>query len=817
MTTNHLSDGEGSWPASRSSLVGESARLRQGYGGQPSPASTSEGWWRTLDERAGDPAFRDRLVNEFPSQIEAIADPVARRTFLKLMGASLALAGVTACTRQPAEKIVPYVRQPEDLVPGKPLYYATAMPLGGTAIGLLVESHEGRPTKIEGNPLHPGSLGATDVFAQAAVLGLYDPDRSKTLTNLGEIRPWSALLGAIRAALVDQQPRQGAGLRILTESISSPTLAAQIRELLARFPAARWHQWDPASGESARAGAKLAFGEYLDCQYRLDQADVIVSLDSDFLASRPLRYARDFSTRKRPEQGARMNRLYAFESMPTSTGSRADHRLPLRPSQIESVAWSLTAAVGVRIAQPAGTAPVVSGTSLDVVQKWVAAISKDLLAHRGASLVVAGEGQPPAVHALAHAMNEALGNVGRTVVYTDPVEGEPVDQIKSLTDLVTDLNAGRVDLLVIVGGNPVYTAPVNFRFGQALDKTPLRVHLSLYDDETSERCQWHVPEAHFLEAWSDARGYDGTATIIQPLIAPLYGGKSTHELLAAMSARPERSGYDIVREFWANQGVARGFQPRDRRPERPAPQEPRVPVSATSGQPESRTGITPEFEQEWRRWLHDGVVPNTARSPKPVRATTNQLTPPPTMTSGNLEIVFKNDPTILDGRFANNGWLQELPKPITKLTWDNAVLVSPATANQLGFSNAPSFQGGEHGQIISRIVELRHGGRSVRGAVFQVAGHPDNCVTVHLGYGRTRAGSLGNGPGFNANAIRTSNAMWFAGGLEIVDTGSTYSLACTQYHHLMEGRGMVRAVTRDDYMRDPKSVHAGQETIPRTI
>jgi molybdopterin-containing oxidoreductase family iron-sulfur binding subunit len=404
-------------------------------------------------------------------------------------------------------------------------------------------------------------------------------------------------------------------------------------------------------------------------------------------------------------------------------------------------------------------------------------------------------------------MNEALGNAGRTVIYTDPVEGEAADQIKSLSDLVTDMSAGRVDLLVIVGGNPVYTAPADFKFAEALDKVTLRVHLSVHDDETSERCQWHVPEAHFLEAWSDARGHDGTVTIIQPLIAPLYGGKSSHELLAAMSDRPERSGYDIVREFWATRRVAADAPLGNRRPPRETAAKPR----------ESTAALTPEFEQEWRRWLHDGVMPNTALAPKVVRVAVNQLSPPRMATSSNLEISFKNDPSILDGRFANNGWLQELPKPITKLTWDNAVLVSPATASRLGFSNAPSFQGGEHGQIISRVVELRHAGRSVRGAVFQVAGHPDNCVTVHLGYGRTRAGSLGNGPGFNANSIRTSNAMWFADGLEIVDTGSTYSLACTQYHHLMEGRGMVRAVTRDDYMRDPKSVHAGAETIPRTI
>jgi molybdopterin-containing oxidoreductase family iron-sulfur binding subunit len=290
-------------------------------------------FWRSLEERAGDPSFREHLYNEFPSEVEAIADPVARRTFLKLMGASMALAGVTACTRQPAEKIVPFVRQPEELVPGKPLFYSTAMSLGGVATGLLVESHEGRPTKIEGNALHPGSLGASDIFAQAAVLGLYDPDRSQTLTNLGEIRPWSAFLGTIRAALTAQQPLQGAGLRILTESVSSPTLAAQLRGLLARFPSARWHQWDPASRENARAGAKLAFGEYVEVQYHFDRADVVLSLDADFLGGGPgaLRYARDYSARRRPDAADRMNRLYALESMPTSTGARADHRFPLRP------------------------------------------------------------------------------------------------------------------------------------------------------------------------------------------------------------------------------------------------------------------------------------------------------------------------------------------------------------------------------------------------------------------------------------------------------------------------------------------------------
>ena len=760
-------------------------------------------FWRTLEERADDPAFQERLYNEFPSEIESIADPVERRTFLRLMGASLALAGVTACTRQPPEKIVPYVRQPEEIVPGKALFYATAMPIGGTATGILVESHEGRPTKIDGNPLHPGSLGATDVFAQAAILGLYDPDRSQTLTHLGEIRPWSAFLGAIRAAMTAQQPLRGAGIRLLTESINSPTLAAQIRDLLSRFPAAKWYQWDPASRDTARAGSKLAFGEFVDVQYHLDRADVIVSLDADLLGCGPgsLRYAREFAARRRPEQADRMNRLYAVESMPTPTGSRADHRLSVKPSEVERVAREIMTRIGAGVPAVArnqatrAEAGGAGGVSQDVAQgfspaiaKWIDAVAKDLQAHRGRSLVVAGETQPPVVHALVHAMNGALGNVGATLVYTQPVEAEPVNQIDSLRDLVGEMRAGKVGLLVIVSGNPVYTAPADFDFAGALGIVPLRAHLSLYDDETSALCQWHVPETHFLESWSDARGHDGTASIVQPLIAPLYGGKSAHEMLAAMSDRPERSPYDLVREHW-------------------------------------KVGAD---DSAWRRWLHDGVIPDTAFPAKNVsftaklagvRTEASGVMPKPAegRAEAELEVAFRTDPCVLDGRFANNGWLQELPKPITKLAWDNAVLVNPATAARLRAVASPAFQGGEHGQIVSDVVELRYRGRTVRGTLFPVVGHADECATVHLGYGRPRAGSLGSGAGFNANAIRMSDALSFAAGCEVAMTGDRHSLACTQYHHLMEGRHLVRAVTRDEYVRDPKSVREGDETPPRTL
>ena len=462
------------------------------------------------------------------------------------MSASLALAGVSACTRQPNEELVPYVRQPEELVPGKPLFYATAMPFAGSGIGLLVESHEGRPTKIEGNPDHPSSRGATDVFAQAAILGLYDPDRSTTITNLGEIRPFSSFFATLRSILTSQQAKKGAGLRILTETVASPTLGAQLEEIRTALPESRWVQWEPVGRHNAREGSRLAFGDYADAQYSLDRADVVLSLDADFMSTGAsgLRHARAFASRRRAESGQPRNRFYAVESTPTVSGTRADHRLPLKASELDSFARAVAAQLGVAGAAPGPLSPAATA--------WVAPLVADLQAAKGRSVVIAGDGAPPSVHALAHLMNAALGNVGQTVVYTQAVEVRPSNQLADLRALVADMNAGTVDFLLILGGNPVYTAPADLEFGAALQKVAQRAHVGLYEDETAELCQWHVPEAHFLEAWSDVRSDDGTVTIVQPLIAPLYGGKSHHEVLVALIEGGERSGYDLVREHWVN-------------------------------------------------------------------------------------------------------------------------------------------------------------------------------------------------------------------------------------------------------------------------
>ena len=487
------------------------------------------------------------------------------------------------------------------------------MTLGGRATGLLVESHEGRPTKIEGNPSHPASLGATDVFAQAALLDLYDPDRMQTLTNAGEILPWSSFIGAMRTAATTQQAVKGAGLRILTETIGSPTLAAQMEDILARFPAAVWHQWDPASDMNAAAGLRMAAGRAASVHYNVERAAVIVALDADFFSCGPahLRYSREFARRRRPE-GAGC-RLYAAEAMPTTTGAKADHRLPMKPSQIETLARALAADLGV-----AGVTP---GPALaPEAQAWLTAVRNDLRAHRGASIVVAGEGQPPVVHALAHAVNAALGNAGQTVLYTDPIDAHPIDQLQSIRALAAAMAAGQVDTLLMIGGNPVYSAPADLQFAEQMNKVRLRVHLSLHSNETSAISHWQIPEAHFLEAWSDARAFDGTVSIVQPLIAPLYGGRSAHEILATLSDRPERSGYQIVREFWQQQRlgetratgetgavsaktpVAPGFSP--------APQKPPVVQGFSSAQQKLPVaqGFSPVQIQNSK---HSGVAPST--------------------------------------------------------------------------------------------------------------------------------------------------------------------------------------------------------------
>ncbi len=767
----------------RKNLALEIADLQNRLEGSRGPT-----YWRTLEELADTEAFQELIRREFPEQADSWPHPLSRRRFLTLMGASLALAGLSGCSVRPAPSrtLVPYVRAPEEIIPGKPLFYATAMTLGGTAVGLLVESHLGRPTKIEGNPEHPASLGATDLFHQASVLTLYDPDRSQTVTYLGQTSTWDDARNALRAALEKQRPRRGAGLRLLTETIVSPTLAHQIDNLLKAYPEARWHQYEPLGRDAAYQATVQAFGEpvntyyqFYDLQKKETKAEVVLSLDADFLACGPgnLRYVAEFTAGRRVRTTsdeaakAQMNRLYVVETALTSTGAKADHRLALPARDIAGFARALATRLGV----PAGGAATPAG----IDEKWLAAAAKDLEAHRGRCLVVAGDRQPAAVHLLAHALNHRLGNVGQTVFYTDPIEARPVDQAQSLQALAEDMEQGRVEVLVILGGNPVLTAPVDYDFTERLQKVPLRFHLSLYQDETSRQCHWHLPETHYLEAWSDARAFEGTASIVQPLIEPLYHGRSAHEVLSLLNGQPAIPGYQIVRAHWRKHW-------QDQK---------------TSG----------DFEEFWQTSVHDGVIADTKLPARPValkEGWEKHLEGGAARTAtDSYEILFQPDPTIYDGRFANNGWLQELPKPVTKLTWDNAALMSPATAKELGIGLGSYAHGGEHGGFDQPVIELRLGDRKVRAPAWIVPGHADRTITVSLGYGRDSAGRVGGSSdhpvGFNAYQLRTSEHPWFASGLTIEKTRDSQVLACTQQHHLMENRETVRASTLTGYHRKP--------------
>ncbi len=736
--------------------ITEAGAMNSGKNGAPE-------YWRSLDQLAETDEFQSFMEKEFPQHVEEVkANPVSRRKFLKLMGASIALAGATAsaCTRQPSEKIIPYVLPPEEIVPGKPLYYASAYVHDGVANGILVESHMGRPTKVEGNPEHPASLGSTDVFAQASVLTMYDPDRSQSVIRRGRITTYDAYLNELNEALSNQVEKQGGGIRVLTGTVTSPTLHGQLEGLLARYPGARWHQYDPVTLDNAREGSKLAFGEIVSTRCDVKKADVILSLDGDFLTTGPgaVRYARDFASRRDGNDPDNMNRLYVIESTPSLTGAQADHLLNRRAGEIEGLARMIAAGLGVSVS---------AGAEGDEdTQRWVSAVVDDLRAHAGACLVVTGDHQPPAVHALVHAMNDALGNMGNTVTCFESIEASPVNQTESITALVDDMRNGEVDLLVMIGANPVYSTPADLAFTAAMDNVAMRVHAGLYHDETAELCHWHLPMAHDLEAWSDARSYDGTLTVVQPLIAPLYRGRSAHEIVAALTGNAMKKGYDIVREHWQAEGY-NGSQ---------------------------------AFETFWQTTVHDGFIAGSALAPKAVSvgdiaAAVGEASEP----EAGTELIFRADPTVWDGYYANNGWLQELPKPLTKLTWDNAALMGPAMANRLGVENTD-------------VVELAYRDRSVNAPVWILPGHPDETVTVHLGYGRRRAGQLGTNAGFDAYSIRSSTRPDFGGGLQVTPTGDTFDIYSTQDHHAMELEGMgsmsrdrnlIRASDIETFKDDP--------------
>jgi molybdopterin-containing oxidoreductase family iron-sulfur binding subunit len=708
----------------------------------------TERHWTSLEELESeakrDPAaiaaLKAEIQKRFPSTF------LSRREFMEWTSGLIAVLGLTSCTRQPEEALMPYNKKPEDVVPGKPLFFATAYVRQGAAIGLLVESNMGRPTKVEGNPDHPASLGATDAFAQASLLELYDPDRLKSPSHKGAALAYNDFFFALASVLETQASKQGAGLRIVTESIVSPTLGAQLKAVLKKFPKAKWITHDPVGRGRLHEATERAFGERVNVYYRVDDADVLVSLDSDFLAEGPahVRYHRAFANRRRGAQAgeAKPPRLYAFTTQMTPTASLADHRWPTRPHRVALVAQLLGRELGI----DSGPVSEVDASVLQIVRS----VAADLKASPGRGLVIPGEYLPADVQALCFAINEKLGNLGKTVVTTAPLEENVTAgaQAGTLADLAQEMHAGQVECLAILGGNPVYTAPKELRFAEALAQVPFSFHHTLLANETSKAVQWQLPDTHYLEAWTDVRAYDGTVTIAQPLIAPLYSSRSAHEIAAALFGTPGRVGADLVKETWKGKLGDKG----------------------------------------WNQAVHDGVVPGTALPPKPVKiaatATKLQLTAPE-----GIAVLLRPDPTIWDGRHANNGWLQELPKPVTKLTWDNVVQLSPDTAKRLGVGN---------GDRVRVTVEQR----SVEGPVWVTPGHADDSATLTLGYGRMVAGRVGTGTGFDAYPLRTGTEAWAFEGGKIEKVGGKTALACTQGHFRMEGRDLVRVATIDAYLKE---------------
>ncbi len=665
--------------------------------------------WRSLEEWNRSPEFRARLEREFPEGASEWNEGMHRRQFLSLVAATMALAGIAGCKSKPSTHIVPYVDQPELIVPGKPLYYASAMPLNGYGRGILVETQMGRPIKIEGNRLHPDSLGATDAVTQAAVLELWDPDRAQAPFLNGEIADWSQFEEEWVDVMKSVKDARGAGLAVVTEFSTSPTLQRQMADLLKAYPKALWYQVPPPTMVRQPLPPATDFSK----------ADVIVSIGSDFLIDQPasLRFTRQYAGRRRMEGGmVRPNRLYVLEATPTLTGAMADHRLAAAPDRIAAVLRRLGGA---------------GGETLDAGEEAFASdLAADLAASGSTAIVVTGDQEPGEIQELAAAL-------GKTPAPMAP--GYPEGQ---LAQLALDLETGTVKQLFILGCNPVFTAAPELNLGERMNKASFVAQLSLYQDETAAFCRWHLPQAHFLESWSDILASDGTPSIIQPVIDPLYGGRSMHELLALLTSDVHPSGYGIVRATW----------------------EP---------------GMPNDFDAFWQQSVHDGVV--KAAAPKfPTPASTAPVPAAMRLSADTQYLLIRPDPTIADGRWANNGWLQELPKPFTKLTWDNAALLAPAMAQRLGLKDGD-------------IVELKVANRAVEAPVMILPGQADRCVTVHLGYGRTSAGEVGTNRGFRAGLLQSADAPWIAAGLTVTKTGSGFAFACAQQHFNMEGRDIVRA------------------------
>lgn len=737
-----------------------------------SEAGGTRALWRSLAEHAQRPDPSRELRPEAPP-----ADTASRRSVLQLLGASAAMATLGGCLKPPDEKVLPYTRQPPEVQPGNPSHYATCSTIDGRATGLLATSYEGRPTKIDGNPEHPSSRGPIGVLEQADVLRLYDPQRLKVAQLRGQLRAWRDFLSAAAENARALREKKGQGLRFLLEPNSSPLIGQLRQRLLDAYPRAKFSSWSAIPLQQARDGAQLAFGGDYDTRLDLSRASVVLSLDSDFLAALPgnLPAMAAWGAKRDPSKGP-LGRLYAVESNLTMTGMNADHRLRLKPTDLQRFGLALLGRLAAEVPALSRYAPLARRFPLPHDSaRFADALAKDLTRAGRGALVAVGPRQPPALHAAAHAINSALQSAGaaqaRTVLHE--LDAGP----RALRQLTEEMRSGAVETLVITAWNPVYGAPADLGFGKALSEVKTSVYRSLYFDETAERAGWVLPALHPLESWGDARGHDGTVTFQQPLISPLYAGVSEAEVLAAFLGEGDRTAYTQLREYWR-----------------------------------SRSGAA--FDLSWEKWLADGFIDRTATAAETpavrhdaVLAAAMQVAP--AETAPGLEINIVPDYRVWDGRFSNTPWLQELPDPVTKITWENAALIAPRTAEKLGL---------EQGDL----VDLGIHGPPVRAPVVVAPGHAEECVTVAMGYGRQGNGEeICRGLGFDTATLRHSDAPWFAAGLTLAPSGKKRPAAQTQEHHSMEGR-LIAAVTTVQGLKEteealsehrgpPLSVHKPQE------
>jgi MoCo/4Fe-4S cofactor protein with predicted Tat translocation signal len=721
---------------------------------------TNNTYWRSLNQLAQNEEYKNFLHREFPENGSEMNDNISRRNFLQIMGASVALAGLAAC-RKPVQKILPFSRQPEDLVPGIPLYYATAAPFQDYVTGLVVETNEGRPTKVEGNELHPSGKGASGLHEQASILDLYDMDRSRYPRMNGEKAEWADFVAFAGDHFSDTSRR----IAFIAEATSSQTVNRLRNEALAKFPNATWVTWEPFGDDNLLYGSELAFGRKLRPVYHYDKAAVTISLDNDFILTAPnsVESTRRFSESRNVEStGDSMSRLYVVESNYTVTGTMADHRLRIKSGDIALFGYALAA----KLADSVTGLSAFSGYSNKFSQHiWVAVLAEELLNNRGMSILTAGADHAPELHAVVAAINRALGNVNETVSFYALPFTQPGDNREAFAQMVREIGNGAYDTVVITGTNPSYTAPADLGFDDAISQAGTVIHLSGHYDETSKNAGWHINRAHYLEQWGDGYSYTGVQSVIQPMIQPLFGGRSEIEFLAAIIYGEDKTGHELVRETWGG-------------------------------------AISGDFDRGWNKVLHDGLLENSGFEAVTPALNGNFDTAAreaagKASSGDGIELVFKTDPKLFDGRWANNPWLQELPDPVTKITWDNVALMSPATAERLG------FRGSKFDSKDEPVARIEAGGSTFEIPVWILPGHADDSITVYQGYGRQSIGRVADGIGVNLYAFRTTANMLSISNVTVNNTGRLYTIAATQDHHSMEGRPLIREASIDEYRNNP--------------